>query len=350
MCHELLPALQVHWRAESQAAAASGAAAEEVPVSTDAGGIFAAAVFSDQHMEPRPPQAVCINAGDAPAKKRHKCADMPDCGQQETTLSSVQQVLPSVYCYVLSLLRKHIWKALSLTSAVLLQASLAQQPQTHGERMAAAQHKLENAKRAVAAAHDNLTAAQRDEVDATVQLRVLQRLEDILKTEFGAQVSAQKACVLVYVDIPVTDHMRQRAAEVLAAYPGLKADILEGSKVHSQTAGQQLEALEGPRPQAVASVRMDEASLTILARGLAAPPTASTLGHQHLELSVRILLLEGYATVVLQLLMAPCQAGLWAGTVQLPPGYSSFRYVQLEAGRWVGDPLVTFSLRWACMA
>ena len=157
--------------------------------------------------------------------------------------------------------------------------------------------------------------------------------------------------VLVYVDMPVTDSMRQRAADILSKYPSLTADIMEGGDVHPHTAGQQPETLECPRPQAVAAVRYPhEGSLPILANGLAALPAASSLGHQQHQLNVRILLPEGYAAVVVQLLVHPCQTGLWAGTVQLPRGCAGFKYVQLEAGKWFGDPLVTYSLRWACMA
>ena len=213
-------------------------------------------------------------------------------------------------------------------------------------------------------------------------------LQQVLAAEFNARLIASVACILVYVDRPVTDRMRQRPAEVLADHlglrvdtledskvpahtfeqqpealggpkpqaerqraadnvarsPSLTADIMEGGDVHSHTGGQQPETLRGPRPQAVAAIR-GEGVLTILASGLAALPAASSLGPQQHELTVRILLLEGYGTVAMRLPMAPCRNGLWAGTVQLPPGCAGFRYVQLEAGRWFGDPLVTFSLR-----
>ena len=216
----------------------------------------------------------------------------------------------------------------------------------------------------------------------------LAALQRVFAAEFNARVTASVACILVYVDTPVTDRMRQRAAEVLADHlaprvgimeaskvpahasgqqpealggpkpqavrqgaadivarsPSLTADIMEGGNVHSHTGGQQPETLRGPRPQAVAAIR-GEGVLTILATGLAALPAASSLGPQQHELTVRILLLEGYGTVAMRLPMAPCRNGLWAETVQLPPGCAGFRYVQLEAGRWFGDPLVTFSLR-----
>ena len=172
----------------------------------------------------------------------------------------------------------------------------------------------------------------------------LAELEKVLVAKYHATVTVAEGCVLVYLDIPVTDSMRQTAAEILVDFPDLTADIM-GAKAHAHAAGQQPEALVGPRPQAMAAVRTGEASLTILARGLAALPAASAQNHQQHELSVRILLLDGYATISLRLLMESRQHGLWVGTVQLPPGCAGFKYVQLESGRWFGDPLVTFSLR-----
>ena len=254
-------------------------------------------------------------------------------------------------------------------------ASQPERPQTLREMVAAQVRAARDAvtlarlrvtvhQNAVAAAENSLAAAQSQEAAARNQeaasLAYVALLEDQYAaysedmTHYAARHHARpffaEGCLLVYLDIPVTGSMRQEAAAILAKYPSLTAGIMEGGSVHSHTAGQQPDTLGAPRLQAEAAVRMGEGSLTILATGPAPLPAASSLGHQQLELTVRLLLLEGYGTVALQLLMTPCQAGLWAGTVQLPPGCAGFRYVQLEAGNWAGDLLVTFSLRWACMA
>ena len=176
----------------------------------------------------------------------------------------------------------------------------------------------------------------------------MQELQQVMRAEFGVPISAVVACLLVYAGSPVTARMRQRAAQVVAKYPSLMADIMEGGNMYSPTAVEQPGTLECSGPQAVAAVSTDGASLTILAEGLTA--LLAGQGHQQLELTVRFLLPDGYATVALQLLMTPRQAGFWAGTVPVPHGCAGFTFVQLEAGRWFGDPLVPYSLWWACRA
>lgn len=164
--------------------------------------------------------------------------------------------------------------------------------------------------------------------------------------------SAARGCVALYDSVKASfSREQQRTAFVEARRrtnnPQLQLSFTEGDTLVIWGPGDEPEVLPGPRPEALAAIKMSDRRLCIVGRGKQPPAAAASLWEKdpHSTITVRVLLEGTHDTLLAPLHLCAGSGGLWLAVANLSEPVDGTARLHVQDGRWWSSLMETCSFR-----